>query len=203
MPTELWKRFRDAVLTGPEVARGSAPPLSHVRHRLKRRHFFFQIVFPTLLAMGLLTSALFAVLLPAFQRSLMDRKREMIRELTNSAWSILAEYHADETSGVLTRQEAQRAARARIEFLRYGKEGKDYFWLQDLHPRIIVHPYRKDLNGQDVSGFRDARGQRVFVEFANLVRRQARATRVLLAGGRPDPRSAQDPTSRASGPGDG
>ena len=41
-----------------------------------------------------------------------------------------------------------------------------------MHPRIIMHPYRPDLNGQDVSEFRDPRGARIFVEFADLVRRQ-------------------------------
>jgi len=35
-----------------------------------------------------------------------------------------------------------------------------------------MHPYRADLNGQDLSDFRDARGARIFVEFANLVRSQ-------------------------------
>ena len=56
--------------------------------------------------------------------------------------------------------------------MRYGREGKDYFWIQDLQPKIVMHPYRKDLDGQDVSDFRDARGVRIFVEFADLVRRQ-------------------------------
>jgi len=36
---------------------------------------------------------------------------------------------------------------------------------------MIMHPYRRDLNGQDVSNFRDPRGVRIFVEFADLVRR--------------------------------
>jgi PAS domain S-box-containing protein len=95
----------------------------------------------------------------------------MIRELTNSAWSILASYERDEQAGLMTRAEAQRQAILRIEALRYGAEGKDYFWIQDMQPRMIMHPYRSDLNGQDLSGFTDPRGVSIFVEFADQVRR--------------------------------
>ncbi len=96
----------------------------------------------------------------------------MIRELTNSAWSILASYERDEQNGLLTREEAQALAISRIEALRYGAESKDYFWIQDMQPRMIMHPYRSDLNGQDLSSFTDPRGVRIFVEFAELVDRK-------------------------------
>lgn len=171
MPTEAWKAFRDAVCSvgsQPQDARPVAP----ARVGLRRRHIFFHVVVPTLLAITLFAVALYAVFLPAFEKSLMDRKREMIRELTNSAWSILAGYERDVQAGRLTREQAQEMAISRIEMLRYGSEGKDYFWLQDMHPRMIMHPYRKDLNGKDVSGFQDARGNRIFQEFAEVVRNQ-------------------------------
>ncbi len=112
------------------------------------------------------------MILPAFEASLLDRQREMIRELTNSAWSILASYERDEAAGLLTRAEAQQLAIERIAALRYGRDGKDYFWLQDMQPRIVMHPYRPDLNGQDVADFADPRGAHIFVAFADLVRRQ-------------------------------
>ena len=35
---------------------------------------------------------------------------------------------------------------------------------------MIMHPYRTDLNGRDVSDFQDPRGVRIFVEFANALR---------------------------------
>lgn len=173
MPTALWRQFRDAVCSAAAPAWPAAPAArTPPRARPKRRHFVLRILCPALLAMVLFAVVLFAVFLPAFQRSLVERKREMIRELTNSAWSILAEYEGEERAGALTREQAQRMAASRIEFLRYGREGKDYFWLQDMQPRIVMHPYRADLNGQDVSEFRDPRGVRIFVEFADVVRRQ-------------------------------
>ncbi len=173
MPTARWKRFRDAVCANPQTVPGaSGAPGSSPRVRLKRRHLLYHVFLPTALAMGLFVAVIFAIFLPTYERSLLDRKREMIRELTNSAWSILAGYEREERKGLLSRAEAQRLARERVAQLRYGREGKDYFWLQDMQPRMVMHPYRPDLDGQDLSDYRDPRGVRIFVEFADLVRRQ-------------------------------
>lgn len=173
MPTALWKEFRDAVYANPQ-ATAAAPSAAEPspRRRLKRRHLLHHVFLPTTMAMGLFVAAIFALFLPTYERSLLERKREMIRELTNSAWSILAGYEREERRGLLSRAEAQRLARERVAQLRYGREGKDYFWLQDMHPRMVMHPYRTDLDGQDLSEYRDPRGVRIFVEFADLVRRQ-------------------------------
>jgi len=99
----------------------------------------------------------------------MDGKREMIKELTNSAWSILSKYENDERDGLLTREAAQDIARSRIQFLRYGEENKDYFWITDLTPVMVMHPFRPDLNGKDLNNFTDPHGKKLFVEFVETV----------------------------------
>lgn len=101
----------------------------------------------------------------------MNGKREMIKELTNAAVSILSKYENDERNGLLSREEAQKTAIARIQYLRYGDENKDYFWITDMHPVMIVHPYRPDLNGKDLTNFSDPHGKRLFVEFVKTVKK--------------------------------
>lgn len=183
LPTPVWRRFRDLLFAAPQAAdlpgeEPLTPPppssswISGRGRALAGWAFFMRIVFPTLLAIAMFVAGIWLVVLPTFERALLDRKREMIRELTNSAWSVLAECERKERDGALSRDEAQALAASRIESLRYGKEGKDYFWLHDMQPRIVMHPYRKDLNGQDVSDFVDSDGTRIFVEFADLVRRK-------------------------------
>lgn len=171
MPMPLWKAFRDAVcLPNPQPIQKHRPI-----KRLARPHwksFGLQIVMPSFLALGLFIAALFFVFVPRFEASLLDRKKEMIRELTNSAWSILDGFHQDVESGAMSKAEAQRMAIALIKNLRYGREGKDYFWIQDTEPRMIMHPYRPDLDGQNISEFQDARGIRIFNEFAKMARRR-------------------------------
>ncbi len=169
MPRPLWERFRDALFSAP-VRRAAAVAPRRTRGRFERANFVLRILLPALLAIALLAGTFSVFIFPAFEDALLARKREMIRELTNSAWSILAEYHADEQAGRLGRAEAQAAAAERVRYLRYGKESKDYFWITDLHPRMVMHPYRSDLDGTDVSGFRDPKGNRVFMEFVRVVR---------------------------------
>ncbi len=57
-----------------------------------------------------------------------------------------------------------------IGTLRYGPENKDYFWINDMHPRMIMHPYKPQLNGKDLSGSKDPNGKRLFVEFVKVCR---------------------------------
>lgn len=99
----------------------------------------------------------------------MNGKREMIKELTNAAWSILVKYENEEKIGLLTREEAQNIAISRIQYLRYGDEGKDYFWITDMVPNMVIHPYRPDLNGKNLSNFSDPHGKKLFVEFVKTV----------------------------------
>ena len=174
MPRADWVKFREAVFVHPVAspARAGPPPFGEKEKRFRRRYFVLRILLPTALAIGLFLAVIWGLILPSFENSLLERKRELIRELTNAAWSILASYEADERAGLLTRDEAQARAKAQIEALRYGPDGKDYFWLQDGAPRIVMHPYRPDLNGQDVAEFTDPNGVRLFVEFARLVERQ-------------------------------
>lgn len=173
MPTAHWKRFRDAVCCGESGTWSpGAGQMDLPRLRMKRRHFFLHVVMPTLLAIGLFVGAIFGILLPGFERSLLDRKRETIRELARTALSIAEGYHRSAEAGEISREEAEARAVERIEELRYGPEGKDYFWIQDMQPRIIMHPYRPDLNGQDVSEYADPRGTRIFEKFAEVARDQ-------------------------------
>ena len=57
-----------------------------------------------------------------------------------------------------------------IRGLRYGHDLKDYFWINDMQPRMIMHPYRPDLEGKDISTFADPAGKRLFVACVKIVR---------------------------------
>jgi CBS domain-containing protein len=129
-------------------------------------------VLPALSAIALFTGVAFFYFVPALSDAVMDQKRLMIRELTESAWNILARFEAEERGGRLSREEAQAQAIAQVRSLHYGQEGKDYFWINDMQPRMLVHPYRPDLEGEDISTFEDPHGKRLFVEMVRKVEAQ-------------------------------
>jgi signal transduction histidine kinase len=130
----------------------------------------FRIILPVSLTVILFGSTIFLLLIPMIEQKLLDGKREMIRELTESTWSVLAAYADKEKQGLLSREKAQVLAIDNIRHLRYGPELKDYFWINDMHPHIVMHPYRPDLEGQDISDYTDPNGKRLFVEFVKVVR---------------------------------
>ena len=101
----------------------------------------------------------------------MERKKEMIIELTNSAWSILNEMDREVLDSLMTLQEAQDEAIRVINNLKYGSEFKDYFWITDMHPKMIIHPYRPDLKGKDLREHSDPEGKKLFVECVNTVKK--------------------------------
>jgi signal transduction histidine kinase len=129
-----------------------------------------RIFLPVALTVLLFVMTIFLFILPEMQARLMDGKREVIRELVTTAWSSLDGYARLERRGVLTRSEAQREAIDHIRGLRYGKDRKDYFWINDMQPRMIMHPYRPDLEGKDISTFTDPAGKRLFMACVKIVK---------------------------------
>jgi signal transduction histidine kinase len=130
-----------------------------------------RVVLPSALCIALFSLAIFVLILPAFEDGLLTRKKEMLRSLTQTVCGLLAGYEERAQAGEFTRTEAQARALRHVRRLRYGDDQKDYFWINDLHPRMIVHPYQPSLDGTDLTDYKDPRGKRLFVEFVDVVRR--------------------------------
>ncbi|MBP33023.1 cache domain-containing protein [Methylobacterium sp.] len=89
------------------------------------------------------------------------------RDLVEAVHGVLAHYEAEERAGRLDRGAAQAAALTMIRDLRYA--GKEYFWINDLQPRMIMHPTKPDLDGKDLSAMRDPNGKALFREMVEVV----------------------------------
>jgi PAS domain S-box-containing protein/putative nucleotidyltransferase with HDIG domain len=131
-----------------------------------------RIALPTLCTLLLFVITIFFVLLPQLEDSFLARKQEMIKELTETTWSLLENYHDRELSGELSKAEAQKRAILRLRTLRWGPEAKDYFWISDMEPRLVMQPYRSDLEGKDVSGFQDVRLKYLLHKSLKMVQQQ-------------------------------
>ena len=129
----------------------------------------FRIFLPVVLTVLLFIMTIFLLILPATEERMMEGKREVIRELVASVWSSLDDYARQERKGVITRDQAQALAIEHIRGLRYGRDFKDYFWINDMQPRMIMHPYRPDLEGKDISTFSDPAGKRLFLSCVEIV----------------------------------
>ncbi|MGM0654573.1 MAG: cache domain-containing protein [Thermodesulfobacteriota bacterium] len=128
-----------------------------------------RIAVPALLTIFLYVITMFMLFLPRIEQSFINRKKEMIYELTETVWSLIDNYHERELSGELTRADAQHRAILRISNLRYGPEKKDYFWINDMTPQFIMHPYRLDVVNKDIKDIRDSSLKNLLLRFNEVV----------------------------------
>ncbi|MDH5832439.1 cache domain-containing protein, partial [Luteimonas kalidii] len=116
-----------------------------------------------LTALGILAVlTVIALQLTAEHRMLMAEKEAATRGLVQSAVSLVGHYHARAQSGELGEDEARAAAMAAVKALRFGSN--DYFWINDMHPRMLMHPFKPEMDGSDLTGFADPNGVHLFVE---------------------------------------
>ncbi len=141
------------------------PPVTPPSHRFA----VLRLVAPPLLAIALFVVAVWWLIIPAMTAALMERKRETLRAIVASALSLCERHHTAEAAGTLDRATAQAQAAADLRALRYGDASKDYLWVIDLGCRMIAHPYRPDLEGQDLTAYADPDGVRLFAASSALV----------------------------------
>nr|WP_248920224.1 methyl-accepting chemotaxis protein [Pseudomonas entomophila] len=101
---------------------------------------------------------------------LYQAKAEKTRHVVQTAAGVLAYYQGLEAAGTLSREAAQQQALTIVRGLRYDQN--DYFWINDLTPRMVMHPANPKLDGQDLSAIRDPDGFAVFNEMVALARSQ-------------------------------
>jgi two-component system, cell cycle sensor histidine kinase and response regulator CckA len=138
------------------------------------RHYpsnaFLRTVIPVLTTYLLFFGVIVLVIIPSYRSSIETKQREQIRNLTVSAWHVLERFANVADMGIMTQEEAQRRAADDIRSLRYGKDLKDYFWINDMQCVMIMHPYRPDLEGISLTNYIDHRGNHIFQNFVNIAK---------------------------------
>ncbi len=65
-------------------------------------------------------------------------------------------------------QQFKKDAMEAIGSLRFGRSGQDYFWINDINGRMVMHPIKPALNGKDLSDLKDPNGKYLFREFIKV-----------------------------------
>ncbi|WGL59397.1 cache domain-containing protein [Pigmentibacter sp. JX0631] len=108
--------------------------------------------------------------LPNYQDRIEQAKKNSVQIAIESVFQILTFYYNKEKSGAMSRQQAQNEALEEIKLLRYNDN--EYFWINDLHPTMIMHPYKPELNGKDITDFKDPTGKKFFQEMVTVVKNE-------------------------------
>ncbi|MBF0273031.1 MAG: bacteriohemerythrin [Magnetococcales bacterium] len=150
----------------------NAPPRSRslsiafiARLSLQKRIALIQI----LAILGILITGV--VTLHAKKAGMLEDRQLKTRNLVESAHHVLGYFHARQTSGELTQIQAQEGAKAVIRAMRYSENNADYFWINDMIPKMIMHPIKTELEGKDMSEVKDANGKKYFLSFVEEVQK--------------------------------
>ncbi len=101
------------------------------------------------------------------QRMTAERKAK-VRAAVELGYTQVAHYAALAEAGKVTRDEAQRAALQALRAMRY--EGSEYLWINDLKPAMVMHPFKPEMEGKDLTEVTDPTGNKLFVGFVQTVR---------------------------------
>jgi methyl-accepting chemotaxis protein len=131
----------------------------HIRYKILGQFLLMFLVFMCLM---------FFWMLPSMKKAVFKEKQTQIQAMVQTVYSMMEQFHARYQKGEFPQEEAQRRCLDRIKAMRYGPENKDYLWVNDFGPRMLMHPYRSDLDGKDISNFKDPNGKALFVEFVSV-----------------------------------
>ena len=101
-------------------------------------------------------------------RQLEQDRTELLRAVVQTGIGIAAAEQARVGRGEATVAEAQSRAAAAIGAMRYL--GEEYLWVNDMTPRMVMHPFRPELNGRDLGGMQDPNGFHLFRAFVETAR---------------------------------
>ena len=155
-------------MSGRKADPEGVPAPTAMESRLGILQQAMRLVVPPVLTVALFFAAVWFFLYPQMRSVIMHGEKELVKQITHSGWSVLDQYEERVKAGEMTREEAQAAAIEVIRHMRFGQQKRDYLWIINEEPRMILHPYRPDLEGQDVSDYTDPRGKRLFVEMKEI-----------------------------------
>jgi len=112
-------------------------------------------------ALGLIVVYLFA--LSNLKHSMLEDRKDKLQSLVEYPHTQLSFYDDQVKSGALTLTQAQSLAKESLRKARYEKS--EYFWLNDLYPRTLMHPIRPQLEGKDQTENKDPAGKAIYLEF--------------------------------------
>jgi len=121
------------------------------------------------LVLSLVSTAVLVTLSIGVVRDVVATQKEgQTKAVVDVATGVVAGYGERAKAGTMTQDQAKAAALEALRGLRY--HGSDYFWVQDLDGRVLMHPTNAKLVGLPPSETRDPTGRSIFIEFGQAAR---------------------------------
>jgi methyl-accepting chemotaxis protein len=135
---------------------------------LRYRHWpiLLKIMAIPLISLILIVLGTEFLIMPRIASWLLEQEKQKVRNVVEVAYQQLEQTARAVEEGRIAPDAAKKEAIDRIRQLRYG--GSEYFWINDLSPRMVMHPTKPELDGTDLTDNRDPNGKYLFREFVKV-----------------------------------
>lgn len=104
-------------------------------------------------------------------RRVTEARTEQLATAVQSMHSIVNAYKSKAEKGEMTVADAQKAAAEAVRVSRYGAGNVEYFYIYTMDGTGVVHPIRKDFEGQNMMGkLKDGQGKDVIATLTGALR---------------------------------
>jgi methyl-accepting chemotaxis protein len=121
----------------------------------------------------LITSALLGIIvlcamfLVSERRMIMEERQNGVKQAVETAHGLVTHFHSLVAKGTMPEADAKLGAMAALRELRYS--GNEYFWINDMQPKMVMHPIEPELEGKELTDIKDTNGTQLFVSFVKVV----------------------------------
>ena len=115
-------------------------------------------------------ASVFAWVIPKVRKNIYDAKYLKTRNVVEAAWGILDHYAKQSKTNAMPLEEAKKRAREAVKNMRY--DGEDYFWINDMGLRMVMHPIKPEMDGKDISEEKDPTGKKMFAAMVDVCKTQ-------------------------------
>ncbi|MFN3075697.1 MAG: diguanylate cyclase [Alphaproteobacteria bacterium] len=114
--------------------------------------------------------ATFGYYIPLVESRIVDGRMNATQNVVEVAHGVLVSLEGQVHKGGMTEEQAKTQAVAVLRGLRYHE--KEYFWINDLQTKMVLHPIFPDLEGKDLTDFKDPNGKYLFRDFVELAQQR-------------------------------
>ena len=127
---------------------------------------FWKIMVIPMISLILILAGTEFLILPKIESWLMEQEKIKVNNVVELVYQQIEQGALAVQERHVPLAEAQQEVVRHIKELRYS--GSEYFWINDLTPRMIMHPTHPELDGKDISDIKDPRGKFIFREFVKV-----------------------------------
>nr|NJM00902.1 methyl-accepting chemotaxis protein [Desulfobacula sp.] len=108
----------------------------------------------------------------SLRATLMEEKKQKLKNIV--------EMGVSQIEGIFASKDTDEAGKKAVIFklvsdTKYDA-GTGYLWINDMTPAMVFHPVNQALNGKNLSDYKDPDGKRLFVEMAEVCKKEGEGT---------------------------